>query len=388
MRLKVITAVLLLCALIVLALPRYTSAQTINVMPIATELRNPRGVAVFADGRLLLAESGDGAGDFDTGGRISLFSDSNADGDFDDAEERTVVMCCTIGYNSLTRYGTGQDEVGGLGDVLLTDDGRVFYTQDDPLGGYVPDGSTGGIAVMSLTPDPEWRRVVISVRNATTNAIVYDPDANVLYMAESGMNRISRVTLDGEVTPLVDLPTLEDGQQPVPAGLARDPRTGDVLVALLSGQIRDYYGTVIAYMPEAARIIRLNPATGEWSDEIVGLTTAVDVATDELGNIYVVELATGWPAAVMPRDFPLFDPDAPPDSGGYPRFSGRVTMYPADGSAPLRLVEGLDEPTNITYDNGVLYVSTGQGTPGRPIMGPDGRTRITGTLYRITGFRP
>ena len=62
MRLKVGTAVLLLCALVGLTLPRHTSAQTLNVIPIATELHNPRGVAVFPDGRLLVAESGDGAG--------------------------------------------------------------------------------------------------------------------------------------------------------------------------------------------------------------------------------------------------------------------------------------------------------------------------------------
>ena len=94
-----------------------------------------------------------------------------------------------------------------------------------------------------------------------------------------------------------------------------------------------------------------------------------------------------WAAAVMPRDFPLFDPDAPPDAGGYPRFSGRVTMYPPFSGTPVVLAEGLDEPTNITYHEGALYVSVGQGTPGRPIMGPEGRTHIAGELYQITGFR-
>ncbi len=50
------------------------------------------------------------------------------------------------------------------------------------------------------------------------------------------------------------------------------------------------------------------------------------------------------------------------------------------------LATGLDAPTNITYHEGALYVSAGQGTPGRPIIGPQGPTRITGMLYRITGF--
>lgn len=360
----------------------------VSVVTVASGLLNPRGVAVMPDGRLLVAEAGDASTRRETAGRLSVFADLNDDGDYDDADERTVVMCCVRGYNTLTHFGTGQDEVGGLGDVVLLDDGRVIYTQDDPLGAYLPDGATRGLSVYSLSPEPEWRRLEVTHLRATTNALVFDSEAGLLYIAESGLNRVSALSLDGVIDPIIELNALDRGQQPVPAGLALDPRTGDLLVALFSGQIRDYYGTVIAYMPEHARIVRLNPATGDLRDEITGLTTAVDVAIDEAGNLYVAELATGWPAAVMPREFPLFDPAAPPDSGGYPRFSGRVTMYPADGGAPLRLAEGLDAPTNLTYHDGALYVSVGQGTPGRPIMGPDGLTRITGSLLRITGFLP
>ena len=357
----------------------------IKIEHLATNLRNPRGVAVFPDGRLLVMEAGDGAGERDRGGQASIFEDVNGDGDYDDPDERTIVVCCIRGFNALTQFGTEQDEIGGMGDVVILDDGRIFYTKDDPLSGYVPDGESHGIAVMELTTELRSREIVW--RNATMNAIVYDPSADVLYVAESGINRISAVTFEGEVSTVVQFLLLDHGQQAVPSGLARDPLTGDLLVALFSGQIRDYYDSVIAYMPEDARIVRVNPETGEWQDEILGLTTAVDVTVDELGNRYVVEMATGWPAAIMPRDFPLFDLDAPPDSGGYPRFSGRVTMYPVDGSEPIRLAQGLDTPTNITYVDDALYVSTGQGTPGRTIIGPEGRTQITGDLLRITGFK-
>lgn len=373
---------------LLLALHLNTAAQdTITVTAVATNLRNPRGVAVLPDGRLIVAEAGDALKNRETSGRISVFSDLNADGDFDDADEREVVQCCTAGYNTLTHFGTGQDEVGGLGDLIVLPDGRIAYSQDDPLGAYVPDGASRGIAVYTLTPDENWRRREVRVLRATTNGLVYDPDADTLYLAESGLNAVSALTLAGDLSrPIVEFPPLESVQQAVPAGITRDPRTGDLLVALFSGQIRNYHGTVIAYMPEQARIVRLNPRTGEWRDEITGLTTAVDVAIDEQGNIFVAELATGWPTAVMPRDFPLGDADAPPDAGGYPRFSGRVTLYPADGGDPLRLAEGLDQPTNLTYHDGALYVSVGQGTTGRPIIGPDGATRITGTLLKITGF--
>lgn len=361
----------------------------VTVETIASGLSNPRGIAVFPDGRLLVTEAGDASNIREAQGRMSVFTDLNGDGDFDDDGEREIVMCCVRGYNTLTQYGTGLDEVGGIGDLVLLDSGRLVYTQDDPLGAYVPDGASRGIAVYSLSPAPEWRRTEIARLRATTNAIVYDPQAQVFYIAESGLNRISRLTDDGTLTPIVEIPILEHRQQPVPAGLALDPQTGDLLVALFSGQQREYYGTVLAYIPDAARILRLNPATGEWRDEITGLTTAVDVAIDEHGNRYVVELTHGWPTATMPREFPLYDPNALPDSGGYPRFSGRVTMFPADGSAPLRLAEGLDAPTNITYHDGALYVSVGQGTTGRPILDPDGAlTHITGSIVRITGFLP
>ena len=61
-------------------------------------------------------------------------------------------------------------------------------------------------------------------------------------------------------------------------------------------------------------------------------------------------------------------------------------MYPADGGSPVVLASGLDSPTNLTYANGELYVSVGQGTPGRPIIGPSGSTRIVGEIYRIADF--
>jgi hypothetical protein len=63
-----------------------------------------------------------------------------------------------------------------------------------------------------------------------------------------------------------------------------------------------------------------------------------------------------------------------------------VTLYPAAGGSPVILASGLDAPTNITYADGVLYVSTGQGTPGRPILAPDGLTRIDGAIYQITDY--
>lgn len=359
-------------------------------MRIATGLENPRGVAVMSDGRLLVVEAGNGIDTPDVTletGRVSVFEDLNQDGDFDDIDEIMPLFSQIPSYNTLTAFGTGQDEVGGAGDIVLLDDGRVFFTRDDPSAGYVPDGSTRGINVVEVSPDFRLEGTLV-FRDATLNSLAFDRRTETFYVAESGANRLIAVTMDGTVRVVADFARLAQGQQAVPAGVALDPATGDVLVALFSGQIGDYFGSVLSFMPGAAKIVRVDPSTGVQVDAITDLTTAVDVAADEAGNIFVVELTSVWPQARMSRDFDLFDPDAAPDPGGYPRFAGSVTMYPSGGGEPVPLAEGLDSPSNITHAAGTLYISTGQGTPGRPIIGPEGPTRIVGEIYRITGFLP
>ncbi|HLV33749.1 MAG TPA: hypothetical protein VKY59_01495 [Spirillospora sp.] len=356
-------------------------AQAQTVTRVATNLENPRGIAVLPDGRLLVVEAGTG---FDTldplqhTGKLSLFEDLNGDGDYDDPGEITRIFSFLPSYNTLTRYNTGHDEIGGPGDIIVLDDGRIFITRDEAF---------DGIAIVEINPDYRVRGDLITAQG-TINALAYDAGSGIIYAAESGLNRLSAVTLDGNRTVVADFAPLAHNQQAVPSGLALDPRTGELLVALFSGQVIDYYGTTLSFMPGDAKIVRVDPATGAVRDEITGLTTAVDVAVDAAGNLFVVELTTRWPPAHMPRQFDLFDPDAPPDDGGYARYSGRVTLYAADGRAPVILADGLDQPTNITYHDGVLYISAGQGTPGRPIIGPNGRTSIVGEIYRITDYLP
>lgn len=171
-----------------------------------------------------------------------------------------------------------------------------------------------------------------------------------------------------------------------------------MLVALFSG-VAKAEGEACRFAPEAmcdgrylplvptdAKVVRVDPETGAVTDEITGLTAAVDVAVDGEGNVFVVEMAADH-AQLFHQGVDLFAPNLPALHGGYIRFSGKVTMHPADGGEPRILAEGLDQPTNITAaPGGVLYVSTGQGTPGRPIPGPEGRTVITGEVIRITGY--
>ncbi len=352
---------------------------------VATGLQNPRGVAVLPDGRLVVVEAGNGIETTDRAsetGRVSVFEDVNDDGDYDDPGEIEPIISQIPSYNTLTQFGTGHDEVGGVGDIVWSEDGRLLLTRDDPSQGYVADGSPSGINVVELDIESGLGRSLI-VRTATMNALAWDRAAEILYVVESGANRLIAVTMDGAIRVVAEFSELERGQQAVPAGVALDPTTGDVLVALFSGQIGDYFGSVLSFWPGDAKVVRVDPATGRQTDAITGLTTAVDVAVDETGNVFVVELTSIWPSARMPRDFDLFDPDAAPDPGGYARSGGSVTMYPADGGEPVVLANKLDQPTNITVSDDALYVSLGQGTPGRMVIGPTGSRPITGELHRI-----
>lgn len=351
---------------------------------ILTGLENPRGVAVSLTGELYVAEAGTGLYLLDPrkwDGKLTKFTDLNGDGDFEDEAEADRWFSHFTTYNGFSAYGTGRDEVSGPSDLLLHSDGRLFLSVDD-------GGLSNSLALHEISPDGRIGLTLADRNNM--NGIAFDRDQQKIFAVESGLNRLVEISFTGESRDIVAFPLLASGQQAVPAGLAVDPQTGDLLVALFSGYEFDEQASSIdditSFVEGDARIVRVDPDTGDTTDEIIGLTTAVDVAIDEAGNIYVVELTT-TPTELLPTQFDLYDPQAPPVHGGYLRFSGRVTLYPADGCPPRVLADGLDAPTNITIaHDGALYISVGQGTPGRPIPGPNGITKIRGEILRITNY--
>jgi len=346
---------------------------------ILTNLENPRGIVVFENGDLLVAEAGTGLRSVDPtrwSGKLTQFSDLNQDGDFDDEAEAQPWFSHFPSYNALSTYATGGDEVGGPVDVLQHRDGRVFLSVD---------GGPDQIALHVISPERSIGRTLAD--RANMNGIAFDRDQSRLFAVESGTNLLIEISFEAEIREIVSFPLLVSGQQAVPAGLAVDPRTGDVLVALFSGRVvDDETGETIPFVAGEAKIVRVDPQTGQVTDEITGLTTAVDVAIDPAGNIFVVEMASAF-ADILPRNYDLFDESATAVHGGYLRYSGRLTLFSASGEPPRVLLEGLDAPTNITLgSDGALYLSTGQGTPGRAIPGPDGLRNIVGEILRITNY--
>ncbi|MEL6404770.1 MAG: SMP-30/gluconolactonase/LRE family protein [Chloroflexota bacterium] len=394
---------IVVCLLAMLGSTVITSAQNdsaFTIEVVASGLNSPRGVA-FTDDSMLVIEAGSGfseqavpGGD----GRLLELRDINSNGSYDDAGERQVIIDDQPSYNSHVLLRTFNDETYGLGDVVVLPDGRVFFTKDNPYFEAGPEGTEAfygdtGIFEVDMVTDTATRFIQ---RASTVNGMVYDAEREQFYAVESGRNQVIIVPIDWEEDPdspaigdppvLAPMPILANNQQPVPAGIALDPTTGDVLVALFSGFLLDYYGQRMTYMPGDARVMRVNVDTGEVSEEISNLTTAVDVAVDDAGNLFVVEMTTDWPLAPMPLTYDLSDDDAGMDPGGYARYTGRVTMYPADGSEPIIIMENVDAPSNITYHENALYLSTGLGTTGRTVWTRYGERTIEGIIYRITGF--
>jgi sugar lactone lactonase YvrE len=353
--------------------------STVTVEVILTDLQNPRGIALDAEGGLLVAEAGSGNDPADVrqrSGRLTRFIDRNDDGDLDDPDETEPWFEHLASYNAMDVYATGRDEVSGPSDVAVHGDGRVFLSVD---------GGFDEFALWEISPDGSIGRNLSARSNMT--GIGLAPDERTIFATESTLNQLIEISLEGgDRREIVTFPTLESGQQAVPAGLAVDPNDGHVLVALFSGVAQADDGSFIPFVPGDAKVVRVDPRTGRVVDEIAGLTTAVDVAIDERGNVFVVEMAEDH-AGLFSDGADLDDEDAIPRHGGYLRYSGKVTVHPADDGPPRVLASGLDAPTNITLgDDGALYVSTGQGTPGRPIPGPEGPTVIVGEVVRIAGF--
>ena len=368
-----------------LALAACTTSRTsdapkvVTVEVILTGLQNPRGVALDAEGGLLVAEAGSGNDPADVrqrSGRLTRFVDRNGDGDFLDAGEVEPWFEHLASYNAMNVYATGRDEVSGPSDVTVHGDARVFFSVD---GGFEE------FALFEISAEGSIGRNLSARSNMTGIGLAVDERS--IFATESTLNQLIEVTLEeGNRSDIAAFSILDSGQQAVPAGLAVDLRNGQVLVALFSGVAQAGDGSFIPFVPGDAKVVRVDPPTGRIVDEVAGLTTAVDVAIDKLGNVFVVELAADH-GDLFASAADLHEPDAIPQHGGYLRFTGKVTMYPADGGPPRILAGGLDAPTNITVgDDGALYVSTGQGTPGRPIPGPDGPTVIVGEVIRITGF--
>ena len=353
----------------------FTKPLSAKTAELAHGLHNPRGLIPLANGDLIILEAGTGeklVGQHS--GKISRWNDVDQDRQVD-PPERTFLREDLYSYNIMEVFNPGRDEVVGLGDGLLRNDQTLIYTRD-----------TGRetTEVVQLDLDDLSEAVLIE-RPGVINSIALSIDKQTLFLAESTLNQIGAYHFESDYEEVLLFDVLENQQQAVPTGITLDAE-GNLIVSLFSGQLWAYYGETISFMPGDAKIAKVDLTTRTYEYIIEDLTTAIDVVTDSDDNIYFLEMTTAWPSNLISRDFDLYDENSPPDPGGYMRNSGRLSVL-LNGSKESRiLVEGLDLPTNLSILDHQLFISTGQGTPGRKVWSEKGIFPIEGKIlnYRIT----
>lgn len=209
-------------------------------------------------------------------------------------------------------------------------------------------------------------------------------DDGTRYVADAAANDILRVGWDGAVSLVAVLPPVE---KRLPAELQTD--TGSILVpdclvgarylaepvptAVVQGPDGWLYVSGLTGSPElpgTGVVFRVNPWNGQaevWQD---GLTSAVDLAFDRWGRLYVAEVFGGDPTG-----------DAP---GALVRIDTQWSDHELVAAGVRSIATGADgvvTPLGVaTDDHGGVYVTVG-GLPRG-----DGPPTPTGAVLKLTGY--
>jgi hypothetical protein len=331
----------------------------------ASDLAQPRFVAVGLDNAVYVTEAGSGgseqierpaqlppqvpvASNRGTSGRITRIAP--------DGSKRVVAT-------GLPSYGS-QMEVNGAGGIAVAGNSL-----------WVAVGNPGPLTpfVQPLPADGSVHRVDIASGNVTKVADLgqieraNNPDGTLVdtnlyglaaapngtvYVADAGGNSVLAVNpANGQARVLATIPGLPSAQpnparggrnelDPVPSGVAVGA-DGNVYVGLLSG----------APFPEgAAKVVRITPA-GQVSDAATGLTAVTGVAMGPDRTLYVSEIFRLDLSAQPPQMRP-----------------GRVLRVLANGTTQV-VAENLNTPNGLAFDRaGNLYVVTGSTTPNGQVL--------------------
>ncbi len=330
-----------------------SSGSTANVTVFASGLYNPRGLSFGPDGYLYVAEGGTGgtmttsaaqcqqvptAGPYSGGftSRISKISPAGVRSTVTDhlPSSQTnpnngslVSGVAAVAFIDHTLYGI---EAGaGCSHGLDGTDNTVFRVNHDgttttiaDLSEYIKSHPAANKSLDDFEPDGTWFGMV-SVRG-------------VLYATEPNSQILIAIQQNGKISRLADLST-----RFVPPDNWQGP-TG------ITYHGNFYIGTLGTFpvRPDTQNIYRISPK-GSIQTAASGLTTAMSVAFDKEGNMYILESDTtpGFPG---------------PASAG----SGKVVRVNSDGSLTT-IASGLVFPTAMIYGpDCALYVSNyGFGVP-------------------------
>jgi hypothetical protein len=203
------------------------------------------------------------------------------------------------------------------------------------------DGGAGKSAVFELvTKFPyTWPDPVTIYRNSHPFGVTMHPSApNTLFTVDAGMNLIWQINaITGRTKVLARFPNLPNAGAVGPPTKEAVPTNvkacgGNLLVTLLSGG---------PFAPANARVMSVNPVTGEIDTYIANLNAAIDVD------------CAARPAPSNPAYFVL---EYSINQGATPLPPGRVMRY--DSPSPTMWMDGLNTPTSLALDEstGTAYI--------------------------------
>lgn len=290
---------------------------------VATGLTNPRG-ALSAGDLLFVAiagSGGDGAGnDGWLGGQtgaVALIDDQG---------------CASGIVSGLASSINEQGAVLGASDVAILDNqlyavidggGGAFGNPDQPSGVYLLLGDGTFLLVAELPTAASTESTLADALPAASFGMVADGINDVLWVVDSRSGAVVTVAPDGTTTTIADL----SGEFPTRPAL--DPNGGILVGTLGSTPFVDGSASVLRVAPDGT-------VTEAWTD----LTAVVDVAVDDAGMLYALELATGHEA----------DATAPnPDSGRLVQQSGDASSEVNAENLPLPIALDLGSDGTSFY---------------------------------------
>ncbi|MDZ4768737.1 MAG: ScyD/ScyE family protein [Chloroflexota bacterium] len=341
---------LLLLTVIAAALTGAAFAQDDEV---ATGLNNPRHIFLAEDGALYIAEAGMGGEDDVTGpfgpakaGLTAQVSAIAADG------EASVVI------PELVSMDAGFGQIEGVMGLVVTEDsywvllgmGPAEMTYEDKMvEALVQIDRESGEVIQSIDirafevdNNPDDAEELVS----NPADIAVDADGTV-YIADASGNALYTWTEADGLALFASWSGADGAEQAVPTSVALGA-DGEVYVGFLSG---------FPFLPESARIERYS-ADGELEFTYPGLTLVTDLIVTEDGNLYAVEMASGFG-----------------DTGYIPE-SGRIVSVTEEGITPL--FGGLNFPYGFALEADGAFLVTVDSAFGAP---DSGRViRISGEL--------
>ena len=319
-----------------------TTLVTPKATVVAEGLINPVGLAVLADGTLLIAEEGTGADDLSAGVSARLPSGE-------------------IG-RLLSNFPSSRDagDLSGVPFVAVSPDETTLYTSHFRQGRLL----TWPLSLPLILPDsplsPEELTPAMEPLNrvelVNPFSMTFSADG-VPIVSDASENGVARETESGQTTffhrfePLLNPVDGQTFVDPVPTGIIR---WGDSYLVTLTGGCPNPAGV--------GQLVAIDENRVQRTIED-GLNMPIAVELDAVGDIWLLEFAT-------------FDEGKGCFSGeGYEPFSGRLSRLDADGERRIVLT-GLNFPGGLRFGPaGELYIS--EIFSGR-ILRVDGVKQLTG----------